>query len=382
MPTILVVDDDAEFARFLERYLSRLGLSVFTVATGDEGLELSRTVAVDLVLLDWCLKKGVPAEEALKLFQSHPPTKGVPVAVMSGIKEGPEDEALARRCGAAQFFTKAELSDTVRDSQVFLRRIMALVMTREGGGTKVVQPGLKSLVRQTPMPDRILVIDDDPAVRDILATFLREKGYSVACADSGALGIQKALQSSPDLIILDLGLPDIDGLDVCAQLKANPRTRRIPVLVLTGRSSKKTPYLTLEYSADHCLAKPIPDWDDFFGWVAALLRRRAHSGKHDSRIRVGNALTIDLASHVVILPDRTITDLAPSLFRLLCAFARHPEETLSREHLMLEALGHPVEPHHINLVVMRLKKCLGKDFEKWFVCVRGYGFRFTPVASN
>lgn len=378
MPTILVIDDDREYNRFLDRYLSMLGFSAFPVTTGDLALEFSKTIAPDLILLDWCLKDGITAEETLRCFRSRPETKTVPVVVISGIKDGPEDEARARRAGAALFFTKNELSDTVKDREVFRRHLTALIVGRETDSSPGTQAGLRKLLTQVQSVGRILVIDDEASVRELLSEFFREKGYTTLHADTGASGLRKAQQEFPDLIVLDLGLPDMDGLDVCAQLKSNPRTRTIPVLILTGRTSKQTELLTLEYRADYCLPKPIPDWDHFHDWIAALLRRRSHTEPNKDIIRIGDLLTIDMASRTVALPGRTIANLPPSLFRLLCEFARHPGETLSHEYLLTKVWVGPMGSQSPKGAVKRLRDCLGAPFADWLISVRGTGFRFEP----
>ncbi|MEK7382865.1 MAG: response regulator [Elusimicrobiota bacterium] len=381
MSTILVIDDDKGYGPFLNDYLGVMGFSACVVATGDAGLEFTKTVRPDLILLDWCLKKGFSAEETLRLFKSQPGTQGVPVVVISGIRVSAEDEMGARRAGAAQFITKNEITDSPKALAVFKRRLEALILDQSLSAGKPRAAAMKkpALARAI---GRILLVDDDQDMRDMVSLFLREKGYTVLTAETGALGLSKAREESPDLVVLDLGLPDMDGLEVCAQLKAWPRTRPIPVLILTARSSRQAQLLAVEYSADHYLSKPLPDLDQFHNWVSALLRRKSHLVEPKGVLRVGDALVIDITAHTVNVQDRCIDDLPATLFQLLCEFARRPGEILSRDYLLLKVWNNSVLPHHVTTAVNRLKKRVGKPLEDWLVCVPDGGYRLIPDAGR
>lgn len=381
MSTILVIDDDKGYGAFLDRYLAVLGFDPFVVATGDAGLEFTKTVHPDLILLDWCLKKGFRAEETLRLLKSQPGTQGIPVVVISGIKESAEDEMRARRAGAAQFITKNEIADSAKEQEIFTRRLQSLILGQRlavrkprAGGMK--KPALPRVV------GRVLLIDDDQDMRDMVGLFLREQGYTVLSAETGALGLSKAREESPDLVILDLGLPDMDGLEVCAQLKSWPRTRPIPILILTARSSRQAQLLAVEYSADHYLTKPLPDLNEFHNWVSAMLRRKSHLAPAKGVLRVGDALVIDTNAHTVNAQDRIIKDLPATLFSLLCEFARRPGEVLNRDYLLLKVWNNSALPHHVSTAVNRLKKRVGKPLEDWLVSVPNDGYRLTPGAGH
>lgn len=377
MPSILVVDDDKEFGQFLDRYLSEIGFDAYLTSKGEDALELSKTVRPDLIMLDWCLKKSISAEETLRSFKCRPETKGISVIVMSGIMESAEDEMRARRAGAALFMTKCEIGDTAKDKRVFERRLRAMILGQDlslsishpTGTTKPALIGRES--------GRVLVIDDDPDVCDMISVILRDKGYTVITADRGAPGLAKARQAHPDLVILDLSLPDMDGLEVCSQLKAHPRTRALPILLLTARASTQAQILAVEHGADHYFTKPIPDLDEFHNWVAAFIRRKSHL--EDTRvIRVGDNLIIDVRSHTITVKDRVIENMPAIQFRLLCEFARKPGEVLSRDYLVHHVWHGRVKEHNVDTIVGRLKESLGAIAKDWFICVRGNGFRMLP----
>lgn len=378
MPSILIIDDEKWYGQFLDQYLSVIGFDSFLASSGEDGLEFSQTARLDLIMLDWCLKKGISGEETLRSFKTRPATKDIPVIVISGIRESAEDEARARRAGAALFMTKAEISDTVKDRLVFERRLRALILGHELSLSFPRQAEMKKLPLAARDSSRVLVIDDDADVRDMLSTILRDKGCTVITADKGISGLIKARQEHPDVVILDRTLPDMDGLEVCSQLKAHPRTRALPILLLTARASPQAQLLAAEYGADHYFTKPIPDVDEFRGWVAAFLRRKSHLDD-SSVIRVGDNLLIDTQSHTLTVKDRVIEKMPATLFRLLCEFARRPGEVLSRDYLVHNVWNDSVREHNVDTNVGRLKSCLGPVADEWFVCVAKKGFRMLPV---
>lgn len=381
MTTILVIDDDKEYSQFLSRYLSVFGFDASLMPNGARGLEFSKRVRPDLVLLDWCLKRGISGEETLRSLKSQAATKDVPVIVISGIRESAEDDMRARRAGAALFMTKGEISDSIKDRSVFQRRLQALILGQE------LAPSMsRAAATKRPAPivrdsGRVLVIDDDADIRDMLSVVLHDKGYTVITADKGASGLIKAQQEHPDLVILDLSLPDMDGLEVCSQLKAYPRTRALPILLLTARASTQTQLLAAEYGADHHFTKPIPDLDDFHNWVAAFLRRKSHLDD-TGIIRVGDNLVIDTQAHTLTVKGRVIEKMPATLFRLLCEFARRPGEVLSRDYLVHNVWNDRVREHNVDTNVGRLKSCLGPVADEWFMCVAKKGFRMLPVGPS
>lgn len=227
---------------------------------------------------------------------------------------------------------------------------------------------------------RILLIEDDVKFQAMMADFLQSKGHVISVAENGIGGVLKIRQEHPDLVILDLGLPDMDGLEVCAQIKTDPKTRSIPVLVLTGRTSTQSQLLALEYNADHYLAKPIESLDEFYMWVMALLRRQELHAGPEEIIRVGNFLIIDTASHTVTIADKIIEDMPPILFKLLCQFAMRPGKVLNRVYLVDRVWNNSVKDHEVDIAMKRLKKRLGPKCEDLFECVRGVGFRLVPSA--
>lgn len=377
MPSILAIDDDKEYAPFLKRYLSKLGFETTVVTSGDQGLEWCKDARPDIILLDWCLREGFSGRETLRLFKSRPETRDIPVIVISGINEDAKDESEACEAGAAHFFTKNEISDSVAQMESFRRHLIATMLLRQSTAPtrRAATPRPKKRPR---VHGRVLMIDDDEEMRGMVSFFLEGKGCTMLTAGRAGEGIVKAQQEHPDLVILDLGLPDMDGLDVCAQLKASHRTRAIPLLILTSRSSVQARLLALEYGADYFFPKPIRELDDFHNWIAALLRRKSHLNDSKDVLRVGDALVIDTAAHTVTVQNRLIKNIPTTLFRLLCELARRPGETLSREYLLHQVWSDTVRLHNVGTAISRLKQYLGSPVDEWIVTVQGVGFRFNP----
>ncbi len=381
MPTILVIDDDKGYGDFLDRYLSALGLDSYLMPNGQMGLEFTKRVRPSLILLDWVLKGDLSGEETLRSLKSQAVTRDIPVIVISGIRGSAEDEMRARRAGAALFMTKGEISDDIKDRNVFQRHLQALILGLELKPLRIRGAAPKQLPSTIQDSGRVLVIDDDADIRDMLSMVLRDKGHTVITADKGMMGLVKAQQEHPDLVILDLSLPDIDGLEVCSQLKAYPKTRALPILLLTARASTQAKLLAVEYGADHYFTKPIPDLGEFHSWITAFLRRKSHLDD-TSVIRVGDKLVIDTQAHTLTVGDRVITKMSATLFRLLCEFARRPADVLGRDYLVHSVWNNSVREHNVDTHVGRLKGYLGPVADDWFMCVAKKGFRMLPVAPR
>jgi DNA-binding response OmpR family regulator len=175
----------------------------------------------------------------------------------------------------------------------------------------------------------------------------------------------------------------MDGLEVLSQLKASPRTRAIPVLILSGRVSTQAQLLAAEYGADHFLTKPILDHEEFHNWIAAFLRRKSTTNAvAPTVIRVGDQLVVDTEAHTLNIEDRVITKISNISFRLMCEFARKPGEILSYDYLVHHVWNGRVREHNVNTAVSRLKIVLGEIADDWFSCVPSVGFRMLPVSPE
>lgn len=223
---------------------------------------------------------------------------------------------------------------------------------------------------------RILVVDDDPDARWIMAEALVEHGFEVGEAENGAEAMKQFEARSPDLVILDLGLPGIGGLDVLKWLRA---TNDVPIIVVTGRGAQPDRVLGLELGADDYVVKPF-DARELVARVNAVLRRgRPEQGEH--RLEFGD-LAIDLHTRDVSRNGELI-ELTAKEFDVLAFLARSPRRVFSREELLDHVWGSSSEwqdPRTVNEHIHRLRRKLEPTPEKprWIATLRGAGYRFTP----
>jgi two-component system phosphate regulon response regulator OmpR len=221
--------------------------------------------------------------------------------------------------------------------------------------------------------DRILLIEDDPRLAEMVETYLGEAGFSVTVASKGAAGIALEARQMFDALILDLMLPDMDGLEVCRQIRARADT---PILMLTARGEAMDRVVGLELGADDYLPKPFEP-RELRARLRAILRR-ARSGGMSEILRFGR-LEIDVDAREVRL-DGEIRALTSYQWELLLALARHSGRVLSRDALMdllkhqrLEAFDRSIDVH-----ISRIRALIEDDPKKprRVITVRGAGYVF------
>ena len=179
------------------------------------------------------------------------------------------------------------------------------------------------------MSSRVLVVDDDQAIRDSLRRTLVFDGYEVEVATGGAKALSLLRERLADLVILDVNMPEIDGLEVARRLR---KVADIPILMLTARDAPRDRVVGLDAGADDYLVKPF-DSDELLARVRALLRRRHTLNHGDSQQRQFLDITMDLSAHEVTRAGERV-DLSPRQFDLLHLFLRNPRHVLSREQIL------------------------------------------------
>jgi two-component system phosphate regulon response regulator PhoB len=226
--------------------------------------------------------------------------------------------------------------------------------------------------------DRILVVDDEEDLAELVAYNLTREGYQVTCVGSGELALSEARSQTPDLIVLDLLLPKVDGLDVCKQLKSDPRTQHIPIVMLTAKSEEVDMVTGLECGADDYVTKPFSP-RVLLARIRSVLRRRAKAaGETDEdpeALRIGSLL-IHPGRHEVLVDGQPI-DLTFTEFRLLHFLARKPGWAFSRSQIVDAVKGedYPVTERSVDVQVVGLRKKLG-SLGTCIETVRGVGYRF------
>ena len=221
------------------------------------------------------------------------------------------------------------------------------------------------------MSSRILVVDDDVALAEMIGIVLEGEGYTVSTCPDGAKAVAAFQEHHPDLVLLDVMLPGMDGFEVCAALRAESN---VPIVMLTARSDTADVVTGLEAGADDYVPKPFKP-RELVARVRARLRGREDAG--EERIALGD-LEIDVPGHAVRRGDRLIA-LTPLEFDLLATLARTPSKVFSREELLEQVWGyrHAADTRLVNVHVQRLRSKIERDPEKpeIVVTVRGVGYR-------
>jgi DNA-binding response OmpR family regulator len=226
------------------------------------------------------------------------------------------------------------------------------------------------------MPALILVVDDEPKIVRLARDYLERDGFRVLGAGDGAAALAMARGEKPDLVVLDLMMPGMDGWEVCRALR---RETDVPIIMLTARAEESDQVLGLELGADDYVSKPFSP-RALVARVRAVLRRAQGRVAPPSVIRSGG-LEIDLQAHRATLDGRSL-QLTPNEFTLLAAFARHPRQTLSRAQLLDELHGIAISSfdRSIDSHVKNLRRKLESDPEQTplIETVYAIGYRFNP----
>ncbi len=223
----------------------------------------------------------------------------------------------------------------------------------------------------------LLLIDDDTRLTAMVSDYLRANQYTVQVAPSLAVGRTQLAASLPDALVLDLMLPDGDGLDFTRELRDDARTRRLPLLMLTARGEPLDRIVGLELGADDYLPKPFEP-RELLARVKALLRRASPVEGNDEVLRFGQ-LEIDVGAHVARLQGKPC-DLTSHQFELLVVMARRAGRVLTRDQIMDALRGHPLEAfdRSIDVHISRIRAAIEDDPKapKRVLTVRGSGYLF------
>jgi two-component system, OmpR family, phosphate regulon response regulator OmpR len=227
------------------------------------------------------------------------------------------------------------------------------------------------------MTAHLLLIDDDTRLAAMVADYLGAAGLHVTQAHSLRQGRERLASQAFDALVLDLMLPDGDGLDLCRELRASPRTKQLPLLMLTARGEPMDRIVGLELGADDYLPKPFEP-RELLARVKALLRRAAPATGSDDVLRFGR-LEIDLGARAARLGAQAC-DLTSHQFDLLVVMAQNPGRVLSRDQIMDALKGHPVDAfdRSIDVHISRIRAVIEDDAKtpKRLLTVRGAGYVF------
>ncbi|HSH02691.1 MAG TPA: response regulator transcription factor [Anaerolineae bacterium] len=232
------------------------------------------------------------------------------------------------------------------------------------------------------MPYQTLIIEDTPKTANLLRLYFEREGHQVTVAHDGLIGLNLARQQPPDLLLLDLMLPQIDGQDICRLLRAEPDTKDIPIIMITAKSTEDDLLHGLDLGADDYITKPFSP-RELLARARALLRR-AHPAPtpppNPSRLSFG-PLTIDEERHEIYYHNQLIP-ITPKEFKILTTFAHNPHRAFTRQELLDEAFGfmHDALPRTADVHILNLRKKLDLDPQSptWIETVYGHGYKFVP----
>ncbi|MEV4093873.1 response regulator transcription factor [Streptosporangium saharense] len=227
------------------------------------------------------------------------------------------------------------------------------------------------------MSARILVVEDDPTVAEVVARYLERDGHQVECVDDGAEALRRALASPPDLLVLDLMLPRMDGLQVCRKLRER---WPVPVIMLTALGEEIDRVVGLETGADDYVTKPFSPRELALRVQSVLRRARGTTSPSGTGVLRDGDLTVDVGAHEVRLGDREIT-LTAREFDLLAHLMRNPRQAFSRSALLDQVWGWSFgDSSTVTVHVRRLREKVEPDptAPRRIVTVWGVGYRYEP----
>ena len=221
----------------------------------------------------------------------------------------------------------------------------------------------------------VLVVEDEPDIRNLIVHHLERDGFRCRTAASGGEALARVRSTPPDLVVLDLMLPGMDGLEVCRRLRGDPATAALPIIMLTAKADEVDRVVGLELGADDYLAKPFST-KELVARVRAVLRR-ARPGATARALTVGG-VSLDPSRHAVTVGGRPV-ELTPKEFDLLHALLAAAGRVLSREHLLNRVWGYAradeIESRTVDVHIRRLRAKLGAE-ERRITTIKGVGYRF------
>jgi len=228
----------------------------------------------------------------------------------------------------------------------------------------------------------ILIVDDEKDIVDLVSYNLEREGFAAVKAYDGETALAKVRTEKPDLLILDLMLPGVGGLDVCKKIRANPETSSLPIIMLTAKADEVDKIIGLELGADDYMTKPF-SVKELVARVRTVLRR-IREGKKQSAgdMFEFKGLAVNYGSCLVTLDGRPVT-LSPTELKLLFFFTRNPGRVYSRDQILNHVWGDDtfITDRAVDVHVRRLRSQIEKDMEhpRYILTVRGFGYKFTDM---
>ena len=223
--------------------------------------------------------------------------------------------------------------------------------------------------------ERILVVDDEEDILELVRFHLAREGYQLTLAETGEEALKKAKRETFDLVVLDLMLPGLDGLEVAKALKSDTRTKSMPIVMLTAKGEDADVVSGLEIGADDYITKPFSP-RVLTARVKAVLRRRSRAALDDTKVITIHELEIHPGRRTVLAGGKAL-ELTYTEFQLLCVLTRRPGWVFTRSQIVDAVRGsdYPVTDRSVDVQVVGLRKKLGA-YGHYIETVRGVGYRF------
>lgn len=349
---ILIVDDDDEVRDSICALLQGTELRSVGVASAAEAFGVVKRMHPRAIVLDWVLPGGIGGMAILKALKATPSTKHIPVIMISGLRQSAVECLAAQHAGAEGLYDKAGVLSRREDFLSMLRAAVAK--------------------NKTPSCWRLLVVEDDEEVQGFIRFALARREFDVRFAGTGREGYKVAQEIRPNLIIMDMSLPDINGVEVCKLLRVNPATKGIPVLAMSGLDRAAGPLESAlkEIGIDDYLPKPFGE-NEILQHMTSLLGR-ASSPRGAAEILVRGRVRLDAENRRVWVGERQIEHIGYKQFDLLHLLIKSAAG-VSRTELQ-ETLWNGVENSKaLNMTVCRLRKVLGFGEGEGIIAIpRGY----------
>ena len=225
------------------------------------------------------------------------------------------------------------------------------------------------------MPKHVLVVEDEPDTAELIELHLKNDGYRVTVAGDGDQALKKVHKHMPDLVILDLMIPEINGVEVCKFIRKDTATQSIPIIMCTAKTGEIDKILGLELGADDYVTKPFSPRELLLRVKNLIKRSDSSNVKADERLVIGE-IVIDKNTHEVKVDGQTI-DLTATEYKLLILFTEKIGRVLSREALLRDIWGYKndIETRTVDMHVQRLRNKLLSSKNSIFT-VRGFGYKF------
>lgn len=230
-------------------------------------------------------------------------------------------------------------------------------------------------------PHKILVVDDETDVTELLAYTLKAKGFTVETLNDPNRSIGLARTFIPDLVVLDVMMPDLSGIQICRMLRADPKLKKVPVIFLTAKSEESDRIQGLEIGADDYICKPFST-KELILRIQTILRRVTDSAPDVPRLLTAGRIVVDGERHAVTVGGEPV-ELTATEFKLLRLLLERRGRVQTREHLLINVWNYEteIETRTVDTHVRRLREKLGDEAD-WIETIRGVGYRFAERRST